>query len=214
LADHIACDNSFNTTIPGAPKSKGYIRELSEKYRYFSIAKDIANSFKHRKITGDHRQIDGIDSLKERWTLIRFKDEAGYYYAARKVVIVCLKDGINILAEDVIERCIAAWIEELLRLGVIDSPTRITHLPKRLLLRSEVPTKPSIEMRAEQGEYFESRPILLTYDKERDIFLPMQGTIGSVEVDVKFIVAPSRFTANKPTGGQQAKDTSVGGSVP
>lgn len=193
LADHLASDPAHRSAIPGAPKSKKYVEYLSEKYHHFSIAKDVANSFKHRKISAEKRRLDGIDSLVERWALVRFTDSAGHYWAARKVVIVRLKGGQEIFVEDVIERCIAAWAQELLRLGVIASAPNVPVTPRRFLARSEVPVRPSIEMRAEQGEHFESQPIILTYDAKREIFKPMTGKIGSVDIDVRMIVSPSRF---------------------
>lgn len=217
LADHIASDPAYNGVIPGAPKSKEYIKLLAEQYRYFSIAKDIANSFKHRKISDQQRRIDGIESLLERWALIRFTDSAGHYWATRKVVIVRLKGGVEIFAEDVIERCIAAWVQELLRLGVISSAPRIQLAPKRFLARADVPAKPSIEMRAEQGEYFESQPVILSYDQDRDMFQPMQGKIGRVDIDVKMIVSPSRFSSSDAPAVNQftlaAKDRSGPGGA-
>jgi hypothetical protein len=195
LADHLASDPAHNGAIPGAPKSKKYIKHLAEKYHYFSIAKDVANSFKHRNISDDQRRIEGIESLLERWALIRFTDSDGHYWATRKVVIVRVKGGAEIFAEDVIEGCIAAWVQELLRLGVISSAPRIERVPKRFLARADVPSKPTIEMRAEQGEYFESKPVILYYDHGRDIFQPMQGKIGAVDIDVKMVVTPSRFSS-------------------
>lgn len=212
LADHLATDPAHNGAIPGAPKSKKYIKHLAENYPYFSIAKDIANSFKHRNISDDQRKIEGIESILERWALIRFTDAAGYYWATRKVVIVRVKGGAEMFAEDIIEGCVAEWVQELLRLGVISSAPRIERVPKRFLVRADVPTKPSIEMRAEQGEYFESQPVILSYDHGRDMFQPMQGKIGSVDIDVKMVVSPSRFSStgslaiNQPTPA--ARDTS------
>ncbi|MGH8157377.1 MAG: hypothetical protein ACREPQ_04615 [Rhodanobacter sp.] len=193
LADHIASDPAYKGAIPGAPKSKEYIKHLTEKYHDFSITKDIANSFKHRRISDGQRRIEGIESLLERWALIRFTDSAGHYWATRKVVIVRLKGGVEIFVEDVVERCIAVWVQELLRLGVISSTPQIQLTPKRFLARVDVPVKPCIEMRAEQGEYFESQPVILSYDNHRDMFQPIQGKIGSVDIDVKMIVSPSRF---------------------
>jgi len=211
LADHLASDPAYNKDIQGAPKSKEYIKFLAEKYRHFSIAKDIANSFKHRKLSDQQRRIDGIESILERWALIRFTDAAGHYWATRKVVIVRLKGGVEIFAEDVIERCIAEWVQELLRLGVISSQPHIQLVLKRFLARADVPSKPCIEMRAERGEYFESQPVILSYDKDRDMFQPMQDKIGRVDIDVKMIVSPSRFSPSETATVNQftvaAKDT-------
>ncbi len=216
LADHLASDHTYGKTIPGAPKSKEYIKFLADKYRYFSIAKDVANSFKHRKISDQQRRIDGIESILERWALIRFTDSSGHYWATRKVVIVRLEGGVEIFAEDVIERCIAAWVQELLRLGVISTQPRIQHAPKRFLARADVPAKPHIEMRTEQGEYFESQPVILSYDKDLDIFQPMQGKIGHVDIDVKMVASTSRFSLNDTPSVNQFtladKDTAGSGS--
>lgn len=218
LADHVAGDENSAKRIPGAPKSREYIKDLSKRFRYFSIAKDIANSFKHRKITDEDRRLDGIESLKERWALLRFKDDAGHYFATRKVVLVRLKGGVEIFAEDVIERCVAAWTVELIDLGVIPSKPRIALVPKRLLLRSEVPARPFIEMRAETGEYFESQPILLDYDSSNDVFMPLKGQIGQVEVDIRFVTTPSRFSRDHKAQVQLltilVKDTTSCAAVP
>lgn len=205
LADHIARDPVVGSQVPGAPKSKLYIQDLSKRYRYFAIAKDMANAFKHRKISDQERRLEGVESLVERWALIRFSDDEGHYWATRKVVIVRLNGGVEIFAEDVIERCIAAWSVELTRLNVIPSPPRIELAPKRFLTRDEVPERPRIEMLAQEGEYFESQPILLSYDAERDMFRPMQSKIGSVLVDVQMRVAPSRFALSST--GQESKFT-------
>lgn len=211
LADHIARDPSVGSQVPGAPKSKPYIQDLSKRYRCFAIAKDMANAFKHRKISGQERRLEGVEALMERWALIRFSDNLGPYWAARKVVIVRLNGGIEIFAEDVIERCIAAWSVELVRLKVISSAPLIESVPKRLLTRDEVPKRPRIEMLAQEGEYFESQPVLLSYDAERDVFRPMQGKIGSVLADVQMRVAPSRF-ASSSKFTLAARDTGEGTS--
>lgn len=205
LADHIARDPVVGCKVPGAPKSKEYIRNLSHRYNYFAIAKDMANAFKHRKISDQDRRLEGVESLMERWALIRFSDSQGHYWATRKVVIVRLSGGVEIFAEDVIERCIAAWSTELVRLELIPSAPHMELVPKRLLARSEVPERPRMEMVAQEGEYFESQPVILSYDAERDMFRPMQGEIGSVLVDMQMRVAPSRFS--RSSSGQESQFT-------
>ena len=193
LADHIASDDLYKDVIPGAPESKEYVKELTEKYSTFAITRDIANSFKHRQISRKHRQIDGLKSLKERWALVRYTDAEGHYFATRKVVTVSLKHGREVFAEDVIGDCIARWAEELMRLKIISEPPAI-QFPERFIERDKAPQPPSIVLRLEQGEYaaFES-PLMLSYDKDKDTFQPMRDKIGSLAVRVECVVSPSRF---------------------
>lgn len=193
LADHIARDPTVGPQVPGAPKAKRYIQDLSTRYRHFAIVKDIANAFKHRRISDLERRLEGLESLMERWALVRFTDNKGHYWATRKVVIVRLSDGTEMFAESVIERCISEWSTELVRLNVIPSAPRIELTLKRFSARDEVPEKPRIEILAREGEYFECQPVLLSYDAERDTFRPIEGKIGSVLVDVQMRVAPSPF---------------------
>jgi hypothetical protein len=126
-----------------------------------------------------------------------YRDDLGHYYATRKVVVVRTKGGAEEFAEDIIAQCIGAWVHELLNLGIIDALPRIPASPRRWMSRADVPERPCIEMRGEQGEYFESRPILLSYDQTLDRYLPLGGKSGSIQVAVKLIVTPSRFTGTQ-----------------
>jgi hypothetical protein len=53
--------------------------------------------------------------------------------------------------------------------------------------------QPSIEMRAEQGEYFESNITVLEYDNVNDAYGPVQGKLDKVDFKVNWHVAKSRF---------------------
>ena len=195
LADHVASEPKFNSSIDGAPKSKKYVKALAETYPWFAMTQDIANSWKHRVISDPDRTIEGLSSLLERWALVRYSDSQGQYFAARKVVLVQLRDKSELFGEDVIARCLEEWGLELIRLGVIQSPPRLVHIP-RMALRADVPAKPQMEMRGVQGEYFESKPVLLQYDEQNDRFLPLVGKIGSVDIEFTAVIAPSPFSAD------------------
>lgn len=189
-----------------------YRDALAKKHHWFGITQDISNALKHRKLTRAERSLEGFDSLLERWALIRYTDSSGDYFATRKLVIVKLKK-VRVFAEDAIERSLSMWVEELMRLGEIDRPPVVYPTPKRLLLRSEVPARPQIEMRAEAGEKFSSQPELLEYSREEDMFRPLRGSIDEVEVDVRFVVSPSRFgTQNRGSDSSfvlRVKDTAA-----
>ncbi len=196
LADHLATDPTCRDRIPGAPKSKSYVTQLTKQYDNFAIIRDIANAFKHRVISRVDRTIDSIDSVKEHVALIRFTDSEGYYYASRKLVIVSLRDGRRLYVGDVLFGCIGDWMREMLRLNQIPSALHIKRLPPRLLRRQDVLKQPCIEMRAEQGEYFESNITVLEYYDNNDTYGPVRGKMDKVDFKMNWSVAPSRFGRN------------------
>ena len=192
LADHIAADPSFNSSIEGAPRSKMYVKQLAAISRPFAITQNVANAWKHRRISDPDRLVAGLDSLLERWAVIRYEDSDGYFFVARKVVLVRLTGGKELFGEDLIEGCILDWTDELLRLRVITSRPKLAHLARKAL-RSEVPSRPRMHMRGVVGEYVEHRPVFLAYDDKLDRFLPLTDKIGSVDIDFTADISPSPF---------------------
>lgn len=198
LADHVAKDPACKDRVPGAPRSKDYVEQLTQQNHWFAVTRDIANVFKHHAISRDRRTIDSIDALKEHVALVRFTDSDGYYYAMRKLVIVKLRDGKRLYVGDIIYEWIAGWIRELVRLQQIPSAPHLKRLPPRLVRREDVPRQPAIAMRAEQGEYFESNITVLEYDCVNDTYGPVRGKLDKVDFKVNWSVAKSRFGQATP----------------
>jgi len=193
LADYVAKDPACRDRVPGAPKSKNYVEQLTQQNHWFAVTRDIANVFKHHAISRTDRNIDSVDALKEHVALVRFADSDGYYYAMRKLVIVSLRNGERLYVGDILYECIAAWIRELMRLQQIPSAPHLKRVPTRLVCRHDVPRQPSIEMRAEQGEYFESNITVLEYDSVNDTYGSLRGKLEKVDFKVNWSVAKSRF---------------------
>lgn len=196
LADYVASAPSLQSVIPGAPRSTRYIGDLCGRYPHFALTRDVANAIKHRRITDQRRKLDGLESIVERWALIRYVDDEGPYFDVRKVVIVMQNAGAQFLAEDLLQACIAEWVRELTRLGIISAEPIIQTLSKRVL-RTDIPKRPQLEVRFPMGEHGAIEPIFLTYDVARDRFVPSTEKIGAVLIDMKIVRPPSRFSPDQ-----------------
>lgn len=195
LSDYVAREAASHHDIPGAPKSRDYIKDLAHRFHDFAVTRDVANSFKHRELTDQDRTLDGIEALLDRWALIRFKDEKGFYWATRKVVLVRLNDGRELLAEDLIYRCIRLWANELVRLCIIPAQPSTVHVTPKSCPRPPVDARPKISMIGRAGERFECQPIVLYHDSESNSYLVLSKSIGRVEVEVEMLVEPAFFGA-------------------
>lgn len=213
LSDYAAREAKPHHFVPGAPKSKDYIKELSRRSRDFAITRDVANAFKHKKVSDQDRTLDGIEALLERWALIRYYDEQGFYWGTRKIVLIRLNDGREILAEDLIWRCIKFWAGELARLELIPSEPNLGLATPKYSPRPKSESRPKISMMARAGEWFESQPIVLFYDSASDSFVPPTERICHVEVDVEMLVEPAVFDTGAADAKEHRFTLSVGDSA-
>lgn len=192
LADQIARDQTVAHQIPGAPKSRDYIKDLAARNFYFPICRDVANAYKHHQITDQDRRIEGVDSLKEKWAIVRFNDELGQYWAARKIVEVYMLDGSRILGDDLIRECIKEWGLELLRLGIVSRAPEVQSLPHKFLRRADVPQRPRIRSIGVVNEYIESQHVLMRHVEAGDRYLPLEEPIGGfIDIDASIEVTES-----------------------
>jgi hypothetical protein len=199
LADHVCRDPTCNSGIAGAPKSTDYVDLLTKTHEPFAIARDIANSFKHRSIGRPDALVRSLDSLSERWVLIRHEDADGYYYSIRKSVLVELTDKRILAAEEAINRCLTAWGTELIRLGVVPTHPRVDHGPSAYVPRTACPARPSITMLADEGEYFEAQPLIVVADAINKTLREATGELIDTQVDINWRIYSSRFAARERT---------------
>ena len=195
LSDYVAREASPHHGIPGAPKSRDYIKDLAHRFFDFAVTRDVANAFKHKKLSVQDKTLDGSEALLDRWALIRFEDEKGVYWATRKIVLVRLNDGRVLFAEDLIYRSIRLWGGELVRLGMIPAQPSTVHRIAKSCPRPPVDARPKISMIARASEWFESQPIVLFHDSASNNYVTPSEPIGYVEIDVEMLVEPAAFGA-------------------
>jgi hypothetical protein len=199
LVDHLCRDPTCNASIAGAPKSKKYVEELTDKFRAFAIVRDIANAWKHGVCSREGKTIEGIKSLDDRWTVMRAADDLGDYYAGTKCVLVHLVDGIAVFADQVLLACVLDLATELVRLGVIDRALAL----RRRTWPSRPAGRPHLSMVFEGGEFTANQPALLVVDPSTGSsrFATFEDDFDLV-VDLQWSVLPSTLT-----GARAAQET-------
>lgn len=206
MADHLARDPQCSTTIPGAPRSKTYIKDFAARSEWFRITRDIANAYKHRAITDENKTIEGINSLDEYWAIVAYEDESGRYFDVRTAVYVKLNDAREFLAEYVIDRCIQDWFLELQRIGIFSSLPHISARSCEFVPRSLVPPRLSLKIIGDVGLYMSVKRLLLRHEPLLPDLVPLQGAVGRLEVDLTFFIRPSQFA---PKGSTQVTTTTM-----
>jgi len=196
LADHVARDSTCNSTIEGAPKAKLYIEALTQRSSAFALVRDVANCFKHGAITRAGARVASLDSFHERWVLVRYEDDSGFYYDIRKTVMVQTLSGAMASAEKIVRLALNAWCEELVTLGAIPSPAQIDDGKPLYIARSKCPPTPGITFLCEEGEHFSAKPMEAIYDSEHAVLrAPSRGDRIKTNVRAYFQVHPSRFSS-------------------
>lgn len=195
LADHICRDSTCNASIVGAPRSKAYVGELTATFPAFAIVRDIANAWKHGVCSREGRTIVGIQSLEDRWTVIRATDDEGDYYAGSKCVLVQLVDGRSAFADGVLLDCIRDLGAELVRLGAINRAP----VPRRRTWPGRPSGRPDLRMEFETGEFTSNPAALLVVDVATGgaQFASLEDNFDLV-IDLHWSVKPSTLTGARP----------------
>jgi hypothetical protein len=196
MADYICRDPNYGTKIAGSPRSTAYVGNLTTKYPWFPIARDIANVFKHRKVSRtDNPTLTSMDAIEEAIVLVKHEDDDGPFYVAEKIVLVRLLNGEIYQAEDVVRGCIAEWASEMQALGIMaDFP--FGKVRKWRAERVDFPEGTAMNVLFDHGMPVQFRHVLRVYDA-------VEEKIRRRRIDEEFVttlhvawtVRPSRFDA-------------------
>jgi hypothetical protein len=195
LSEHVY--KEFPAAVAGFRKLHDYRRSVWSKCPDYHIACDIANAASHRDINDPDRTIDNIKAVVEHYTILRYKDDAGYYYSSGKALVINTKDGRLLDLFALLFNTFRYWEDELLVLGVIERPSWVMEVKTEYQPREIVAAVPPIRVIGRVGKYMEIGPMCFDVTKE-------QGMVGvhAFEVPkvlVTFEILESPFSNIKPT---------------
>ncbi len=99
-------------------------REYREKSAWkreplYEVSCDLANAWKHGKVSRDRRTISGLGDIIEICAICRFEDGAGVYYRTQKFTMLKMTNGFRSDLRRVILASARFWAEELIRLNLV-----------------------------------------------------------------------------------------------
>jgi len=167
LADHVF--DEFNSTSSIFPfrSLKDYQTYLVNLCPDFEIVRDCANVHKHRRLTRHTPLLSSAESLEEVVVTTEYQDDKGAYAIAEKEIQVKLDNGTIKILHECLDSVRHMWWDELLRLGVMSSPSSA---PKKIQpyppLREHEGETALLDLRLRQGERFKQSMILKRFNYE------------------------------------------------
>ena len=195
LPDYIFREPSQHSLLAPNKNARAYREEFCWKQNSnYEIACDFANSWKHRKVTRDHRKVNGMSDVHEAYAMCRYVDSQGDYYCGHKIVVISTVDGQTADLRRMLVSSARFWAEELSRLGVIP-PTP----PERFdfgeyTSRSEAVALGPLKFHGIAGEPLRYEARTFDFDASTRSWINSRPSSGfHYEMPCVFEIAPSPF---------------------
>ncbi|GAC1503168.1 MAG: hypothetical protein NVS2B14_15830 [Chamaesiphon sp.] len=167
LADHVFDKFNSNSSIFPFISLKNYQTYLVKLCPDFEIVRDCANVHKHHRLTRHTPLLSSAESLEEVVVTTEYQDDKGAYRIAEKEIRVKLDNGTIKILHECLDSVRNMWWDELLRLGVMSSPSSA---PKKIQLypplREHEGETALLDLRLRQGERFKQSMILQRFNYE------------------------------------------------
>ena len=98
-----------------------YREELWKSSSNYELVCDVANAWKHGKVSRQGRKIVGPAAIMEQLALIEAEDEEGAYVFSRKLVVVELESGEKVELAHALLESANLWASELKARGILGS---------------------------------------------------------------------------------------------
>jgi hypothetical protein len=126
LPDYLTRESPPRVELAGFNTARAYRESLWPICQSYELVCDVANAYKHRRVTRTGRRIEAIEDVQESCQICRFKDPSGEYYRTAKAVLIKTIDGRFHDARRVLTASMQLWARELVRLNVVPAtPDRV-----------------------------------------------------------------------------------------
>jgi len=174
MADYVFLEERDHLKKDGILGSKKYREHLWKSQAAYEYICNFADARKHRALDRPSKKIGSIDDTQEVCGIIRYEDQQGFYYDARKLLYIHCLDGKTRDLAQMIFLSVKMWVEELLVLNKIDKPPSIRKLAPKFRSRAEVSQPPKMNYLGQEQETFSESVKLLVYDSVTDAFRDRQ----------------------------------------
>jgi hypothetical protein len=194
LPDHLFRNDPPIQEVATYKSIKDYRESHWPRCPAYELTCDIANSFKHRKLTRQGKTINSKYDLVEACAFCEFKDSNGTYHHAIPYVLAKTIDQGNCLVQRAIYNAMAYWNSELVRLGIIPKLVRLNY--SELVLRDDPAFAGELTIYGMVGEYMQIQNIVLIYNYQTLLLeAPKPGRAINITMPIKFEIRPSVFDA-------------------
>ena len=157
------------------------------KDKNYEICCDIANSWKHQKISRNNKLIRGLEDIQEACGICRYVDIQGFYYQTHKFTMLHLTNGYIANLHRVIFSSALFWANELLSLNVIDFIPDILKSYTEKYPRDNELANTQMVIHSVDGEYVNIKFMCFDFDESKKLLVdaaPNTGFDGVANFDI------------------------------
>lgn len=199
LPEHIFKDESLKQLVEPHSKSRSYRESFWQNNLPYEIICDFANAWKHRTISRQDRQLSSLDDIIEKLIIVKYQDDEGDYYVTRKTVsLICLNRKFYDLG-DLLISSMQLWIDELIRLRVINTVPFLPMPISTYVSRSQANNLPLMKVLCQTGEYFEMHQGAYIYEPNSESLRQAVSDPFNAQYFLEFCRYESPFNSNETT---------------
>lgn len=197
LPEHIFKDESLKQLVEPHSKSRSYRESFWQNNLPYEIICDFANAWKHRTISRQDKQLSSLDNIIEKVIIVKYQDDEGDYYVTRKTVsLICLNRKFYDLG-DLLIYSMKLWINELIRLRVIDTEPPLPMPISTYVSRSQANNLPVMRVLLQIGEYVEIHQEPYIYEPNSGLLRLATGEPFDAQFTCEFCSYESPFSSNE-----------------